>query len=545
MRVPKTDSGPNTAQREWVDKLGVLGSTSSASKSFINPGDLPGKVLELADAHSNTCRITNNTSVPLRLDPASLKEVDNEQAIGISHGKYDSFPPDPVAPGSAGEFRASSNTVLGKTLTGVEGRVRYFLDDQGTAWTFHHNNPFVGSNDADGRIDGPNKANFTAPKPVAGSGDEAQFVFTINQVGGPPPGTTPTTNVPSSCLVTVKNETEQTLELVDQGHKRGDFMTFASSTLPPGGSTQFASVETPDAKEQGCQGFLVYDIGSPKVATWRIDWDNPEQAKNTTETTVTPDGSGFRALDQIGQGEDNVPVVFTLKGGPAGPPGVVPPGKEKEVEFAPPTEARQPTLRKGDKGQDGWVEYLQQCLNKHLGLSLATDGDFGSGTHKAVVAFQGKNKLMVDGVVGNQTWAALREGQPEKPSTDGREPHTYVERGPEARWDTENKNAVYLKGKDQLVMFATSVGDASVDDFHAVVRVTAPGSAPRTVKVKIGKPIRTLPSGAGHNHAVKMDTFTKTFPSTPPGRPAAEYALEAYLEADLGGDHWTGEIVEK
>jgi peptidoglycan hydrolase-like protein with peptidoglycan-binding domain len=49
---------------------------------------------------------------------------------------------------------------------------------------------------------------------------------------------------------------------------------------------------------------------------------------------------------------------------------------------------------------------MQQRLSD-LGFSLGIDGDFGPGTAKAVIAFQQKNSLGNDGVVGPNTWAAL------------------------------------------------------------------------------------------------------------------------------------------
>lgn len=61
-------------------------------------------------------------------------------------------------------------------------------------------------------------------------------------------------------------------------------------------------------------------------------------------------------------------------------------------------------LRQGSKG-DG-VQTMQQRLSD-LGFSLDVDGNFGPGTAKAVVAFQQKNNLGSDGVVGPNTWAAL------------------------------------------------------------------------------------------------------------------------------------------
>jgi len=63
------------------------------------------------------------------------------------------------------------------------------------------------------------------------------------------------------------------------------------------------------------------------------------------------------------------------------------------------------TLRSGSYGND--VKTLQTRLNE-LGYSCGTvDGSFGSKTLAAVRAFQSKNSLVVDGIVGTQTWTAL------------------------------------------------------------------------------------------------------------------------------------------
>ncbi len=40
--------------------------------------------------------------------------------------------------------------------------------------------------------------------------------------------------------------------------------------------------------------------------------------------------------------------------------------------------------------------------------SAGIDGQFGAGTEGAVERFQAKNKLGVDGIVGPNTWKALR-----------------------------------------------------------------------------------------------------------------------------------------
>lgn len=63
---------------------------------------------------------------------------------------------------------------------------------------------------------------------------------------------------------------------------------------------------------------------------------------------------------------------------------------------------------------------LQQKLNKN-GYKLDEDGVFGSNTYNAVVDYQRKNKLAVDGVVGEETWGSLNRSlqaaAPTKPTT--------------------------------------------------------------------------------------------------------------------------------
>lgn len=65
-----------------------------------------------------------------------------------------------------------------------------------------------------------------------------------------------------------------------------------------------------------------------------------------------------------------------------------------------------PTLRKGAKGVE--VGRLQTALNAAgVGSRLAVDNDFGPKTDAAVRAFQRTKRLVVDGIVGPYTWAAL------------------------------------------------------------------------------------------------------------------------------------------
>jgi Putative peptidoglycan binding domain len=596
LKEVKSEPGLTTEEKTWLKKLGAIvgnsageaedkddaaapvGAKQGAGQSLEKKslagdksdlvglpglGDIPGIIKTLTGPITCTCTIDNNTDQTLILDKESTKEIE--------HGDLTKPPPNRIKPQQRGvEFIAVNRKFLGQSLTGAEGFIRYFVDDQKTVWRIHFNNPRIsdpfkgGHNNADANLSGPNQAavdKFETSQPSATDGDDAHFAFALDLAGGPPPNPQPNpqpgpvTDVKSSCLITVNNNTKLVLALADQGHDRGDFMTFPPQSIQPGGSAQFVSVETPHSKEQGCKGFVSWEVGSPAAAVWRVEWDNPEEAKNTAKATADPQSAGFRSTAQIGQDDENVPVVFTISGGGQSPTPPVPvppvpvppvpvppvPPPEIEPEFNPPVAARQPTLRKGDKSEDGWVEYLQLLLNIK-GAKLDADGNFGSGTEKAVRKFQADNGIQVDGVAGNQTWAALREGAPEKPSSDGRQPHTFVEHGAEARWEAEKEDAFYDSAADELSIFICSVGDARIDDGTATVRVTPPNTKPSVRKITIGPPINERPSGAGHVHAVKLANFKKTFPAldangnVDPKAKVEDYKLEGFLEAELGGD---------
>jgi putative peptidoglycan binding protein len=105
--------------------------------------------------------------------------------------------------------------------------------------------------------------------------------------------------------------------------------------------------------------------------------------------------------------------VFSSK--PAPPPVTTPTAPVTTVTVststptttAPTTEAPAQTLSPGDTGAQ--VKLLQEALNQ-LGYSVGTaDGTYGPATQQAVEKFQAANDLGVDGVVGEQTLAALRQ----------------------------------------------------------------------------------------------------------------------------------------
>jgi len=115
----------------------------------------------------------------------------------------------------------------------------------------------------------------------------------------------------------------------------------------------------------------------------------------------------------------------------------------------------EPTLRKGDKSTDGWVEFLQAKLAT-WDSNLKIDGDFGDETFKAVVAFQRDNELQdQSGVVGDETWSVLRgddeRAEPGTSEWDGAD----VDKGVKLRfWDYVH----YEDPGDRLHLSTFSVG---------------------------------------------------------------------------------------
>jgi peptidoglycan hydrolase-like protein with peptidoglycan-binding domain len=84
----------------------------------------------------------------------------------------------------------------------------------------------------------------------------------------------------------------------------------------------------------------------------------------------------------------------------------VPDGKDTNVTTTLATSAL-PLVRFGEKSE---VVRAVQALLIMRGASCGmwgADGEFGNATRAAVLAFQRRNGLEADGVVGPQTWAKL------------------------------------------------------------------------------------------------------------------------------------------
>jgi hypothetical protein len=80
------------------------------------------------------------------------------------------------------------------------------------------------------------------------------------------------------------------------------------------------------------------------------------------------------------------------------PPEPEPPGERPPILDLGDDMSR-PLIGQGDYGNN--VRELQTCLQ------ITVDGDFGPGTHSAVMNFQQNQSLSVDGLVGEMTWTAL------------------------------------------------------------------------------------------------------------------------------------------
>ena len=77
------------------------------------------------------------------------------------------------------------------------------------------------------------------------------------------------------------------------------------------------------------------------------------------------------------------------------------------------------TISYGSSGED--VKKLQQTLNQY-GYSLKVDGQFGNATKNAVMDYQKKNGLAVDGIVGVNTWGSLNSGAKNNTASKGSAP---------------------------------------------------------------------------------------------------------------------------
>lgn len=148
--------------------------------------------------------------------------------------------------------------------------------------------------------------------------------------------------------------------------------------------------------------------------------------------------------------------------------------------------AGEPTLRYGDDEADGWVKYLQEQLiikileqGIHFDLdTLATNGRFDDATLAAVRAFQHQHHLTFeDGIVGDETWAALTLQAHHAPGTDHQAAHTHHDHGSHVVWFDQagSEDGHWNADSDTVIWIATVVGDQPIagGQHNASATVTA------------------------------------------------------------------------
>jgi hypothetical protein len=190
MTVGDRTAGPTQAQREWMERLGTLKPVQAAAGDApvdvaadadkkaligIGPQDIPGLLKGLLTDLFANCKLNNKTDNVLTLIPASIQ---------FESGKIKTAPPNEIDAKDSGEFVATNKF---PNTAGVSGELRYRIDDKGTTWKIVWNNPRIGDNTADSKVEGPDPAAvalFKQPKFVAGPGENANFTYTLELKSG-------------------------------------------------------------------------------------------------------------------------------------------------------------------------------------------------------------------------------------------------------------------------------------------------------------------------------------------------------------------------
>jgi peptidoglycan hydrolase-like protein with peptidoglycan-binding domain len=153
----------------------------------------------------------------------------------------------------------------------------------------------------------------------------------------------------------------------------------------------------------------------PKKRTDLFFLNNTEEPAILVEVCFcdhTGDSNTYRAKFDtvcwaIAQAISGQPITAPPAQPPVEPPDERPPIKPPQ----PPSGTSKPVIGIGDEGP--YVSEAQADLNRELeGCDLHVDGDFGSLTEEAVYDYQRSRGLDADGMIGEQTWAALDTHKP-------------------------------------------------------------------------------------------------------------------------------------
>ena len=132
-------------------------------------------------------------------------------------------------------------------------------------------------------------------------------------------------------------------------------------------------------------------------------------------------------------------------------------------------------LRKGSKGEA--VKTLQRNLNTAIGAGLGVDGDFGSGTERAVKNFQSKYGLSADGIVGPATQKKLASVIASKSSSNSSSSSSLLKtgsRGEAVKTLQRNLNTAIGAGLGVDGIFGSGTARA-VKNFQSKYGLTADG----------------------------------------------------------------------
>ena len=506
-----TETAPTTADDDTVtitDDPDTPATTSADGK----PADAPDADAD-AQAEPKKMRVDIVNRSGFQMIRHSFGTEDSE------HVAYDAEPALKMADKG---FTSIVARTKGEDATGPAGDVLYrVLDPQGevlVSMTWRHGASPVGKAT-------PNDGRFIV-EPLRKGDDKFQYVV-LPALGKP------AADPLQPMKIRIENFSGTTLFLDKFGldNPKSQFNPEPPATLDGGGKRFTFTVFSLDAEFPKVSGFADYrfSVEPPRddnpSGQYRMSIGWAEDGVQMGQ--ITPEGKNM----EIEFGGDDRNPVFSFFGA--------------DPEFKPPGKASEPTLRKGDKSPDGWVEYLQELLNLK-GAKLDVDGDFGGETLKAVKAFQRKHKkegVLEDGVVGDETWSFLREGAPAKPKTDGRKPHTFVEKGNSARWTLESRQPIYDEGEDTAIMNAVSVGDVDqIAKRNVRFRVISPSGEAKVFDRPIGDPFESSKTGQGNRHNIAIKDFSELFgtPPVPKKPPPGDYKFTAFFPADLGGDTFEG-----
>jgi peptidoglycan hydrolase-like protein with peptidoglycan-binding domain len=458
-------------------------------------------------------------------------------------GTFRTQPPERLAPGASASFAFAADPDA--PTDGIDGMVQWSVGngaiDTNPMWQVRWimgTGPGAG-NDVSERLGGPDTTALKSSHNVTGDpGGNSAIVFTLTDTGAARGGADvhPATTA-NAYKIQVTNNSDTELTLADVSMSGGE-----SRPPPPAklAASETWSVEfVPGPASSDCT--IAWHAGDPKAAGWNVQWMVDEAGRFKVDGFLDTTDAGLTSSVTSGSDGKTVHVEFVLTGKLAPRPA------QPNSAFQPPAQSKQPTLRIGDESPDGWVDYAQWLLNewrhKNRKPPLPENGKFDRGMEVAVVDFQKAANCQPDGVIGNQTWSALRDAPTrDQIGTDGRQPHTFEQKGAQARFLTEGPgDASFMVKDDRLDIVIVSVGEHPIDDYKVTVRVTQPDGTAHTHEVPMGEGNPLSAEGRGNIYSPFIANFHRTFSIGDNVDPDA-WQIEAYLPEALGGDRWSGPL---